>query len=114
MELDLDELRATYDHPSDKSVIEVIDRLEQVTQERDKFRDAYSLQAQELEQAEQELAGYKTCEALSVPIDFESLERAIKAEQVVERVRNEAQRLVDCYEPAGENFLSILDGEPND
>ena len=28
MELDLDELRAAYDHPADKSVIEVIDRLE--------------------------------------------------------------------------------------
>ena len=32
MELDLDELRATYDHPADKSVIELIDRLVQVEQ----------------------------------------------------------------------------------
>ena len=31
-DLDLDELRATYDHPADKSVIEVIDRLEQAEQ----------------------------------------------------------------------------------
>ena len=32
MELDLDELRATYDHPADKSVIELIERLEQAEQ----------------------------------------------------------------------------------
>ena len=29
---DLNELRATYDHPADKSVIELIDRLEQAEQ----------------------------------------------------------------------------------
>ena len=37
--------------------------------------------------------------------------RAIKAERLIEKVRAEAQRLADSYEPAGENFLSILDGE---
>jgi len=37
--------------------------------------------------------------------------RAIKAERLIEKVRAEAQRLADSYEPAGENLLSILDGE---
>ncbi|MFJ5105491.1 MULTISPECIES: hypothetical protein [unclassified Glutamicibacter] len=39
-ELDLDELRATYDHPADKSVIELIDRLEQAEQAVARVREA--------------------------------------------------------------------------
>ena len=60
-ELDLDELRATYDHPTDRSVIELIDRLEQAEQDRDKLRnrldamrrqrDGYQAQARKAEQA---------------------------------------------------------------
>ena len=38
-ELDLDEMRATYDRPSGKSVIRLIERLEQAEQDRVKLRN---------------------------------------------------------------------------
>lgn len=38
-DLNLDELRATYDHPADKSVIELIDRLEQAEQAVQRVRE---------------------------------------------------------------------------
>lgn len=41
MELELDELRATYDHPADKSVIELIDRLEQAEQAVQRVREVH-------------------------------------------------------------------------
>lgn len=43
------EFIATFDPPT---VLALLSRLEQAEQDRDKFRDAYSLQAQELEQVE--------------------------------------------------------------
>ena len=69
-ELDLDEMRATYDHPADKSVIELIDRLEQAEQDRVKLRNR-------LDAMRRQRDGYQA--------------QACKAEQAVARVRAMAQ-----------------------
>lgn len=99
MELNLDELRATYDHPTDRSVIELIDRLEQAE------RDLVAVRGSQKKLAKQLVATRS---------DQGKAEwRANNAEQVVERVRTLTNEL--SWSPNHvaivQRYRDVLDGE---
>ena len=114
-ELDLDELRATYDLPADRSVIEVIDRLEQAEQELVAVK---STQVQHIV-----TTSFETARAAGIALD-EAVKlvagwlvddpdrRAREAEQAVQRVRElrEGQLCGHC----ADEVQDALEGEPNE
>ena len=120
-DLDLDELRATYDHPADKSVIEVIDRLEQA-EARVKLLESGIV-------ADLVITSVHSASAIGTMVSDISgellklgyaglTERLEKAEQAVQRVREVVANLEDHSRPRtahkfalAEKLRRALDGD---
>lgn len=129
-EFDLDELRATYDHPTDRSVIELIDRLEQaeLNLERalrvSKFLVSSLIkESQRANEAEQDRVKLRNrLDAMRRQRDgYQNQLR--KTEQQVARVREVADKGTDALLRMNirsdglylsQAIIRTLDGEPNE
>ena len=95
MELDLDELRAAYDHPADKSVIEVIDRLERAEADVVNWKATAISRGERLEQAEQAVQRMREVASEYRPsIPEEVLHEVMK--DILRTLDGDARRCLEC------------------